>query len=90
MRTTIEEQVNDWVEAIARLYASEVADVDARTANEAAANLWSGFGYQDAPPEVLRMFSEAIAVGYAAALRDVRDGRLDEEIRGWRPELAER
>lgn len=49
-------------------------------AQEAAANLWSGFGYQDAPGDVLRMFAQAIEIGYLTALRDVRNGDLDDHL----------
>ncbi|MEU7802571.1 hypothetical protein AB0B10_25255 [Micromonospora arborensis] len=52
------------------------------------ANLWSGYGYQDAPTEVLRMLVNANEIGYMAALNDVRDGDLDNEILMWWPELA--
>ncbi len=62
---------------------------DERAAEEATANLLSGFGYQDAPMHVLQMFSHAIEIGYATALRHVRDGHFDDDIRQWRPDLAE-
>ncbi|WP_281373455.1 hypothetical protein [Streptomyces physcomitrii] len=39
--------------------------------------------------EVLEAFSRAIEIGYAAALQDVRRGRLDTEIQEWRPDLFE-
>jgi hypothetical protein len=85
-----EYEVNDWAEAIASLHASTAHDPgDARRAYDAVANLWSGYGYQDAPTEVLRMLVNAIEIGYMAALNDVRDGDLDDEIRMWRPDLAE-
>jgi hypothetical protein len=85
-----EEEVADWIQAIAALYAYAARDSeDANAAADAAANLWSGFGYQDAPARVLEMFVQAIEVGYASALRDVREGNFDDEIRMWRPELAE-
>ena len=84
-----EEDVGGWVEAIADLHASTAREPgDMRAAEEAAANLWSGYGYQDAPTEVLRMFVQAIEIGYMAALHDVRDGGFDNDIRAWRPELA--
>lgn len=85
-----EYDVNDWTEAIANLHASTARDPgDERRAYDAVANLWSGYGYQDAPTEVLRMLVNAIEIGYMAALGDVRDGDLDDEIRMWRPDLAE-
>jgi hypothetical protein len=85
-----EDDVTNWAEAIANLHAHTAHDPgDARTAYEAMANLWSGYGYQDAPTEVLQMLIEATEVGYMAALNDLRDGNLDDEIRMWRPELAQ-
>lgn len=84
-----EEEVGGWVEAIADLHASTAREPgDMRAAEEAAANLWSGYGYQNAPAEVLRMLVQAIEIGYMAALHDVRDGSFDTDIRAWRPELA--
>jgi hypothetical protein len=72
-----EDQVDDWVSAVHQLYENTVTNAtDVRTAEEAAANLWSGFGYLDAPTHVLRMMALATATGYGAAIRDVRDGRL--------------
>lgn len=85
-----EYDVTGWSEAIANLHATTAHDPgDARTAYEAVANLWSEYGYQDAPTEVLRMLVNAIEIGYMAALNDVRDGDLDDEIRMWRPQLAQ-
>lgn len=75
-----EEDVSRWVEAIADLHASTARDPgDTRTAEEAVANLWSGYGYRDAPIAVLRMFVQAIEIGYMAALHDARDGGFDDE-----------
>jgi hypothetical protein len=84
-----EYDVDSWAEAIANLHASTAHDPgDARAAYNAVANLWSEYGYQDAPTEVLRMLVNAIEIGYMAALNDIRDGDLDDEIRMWRPELT--
>lgn len=52
---------------------------DERKATEAAANLWFGFGYLDAPTDVLRLFVQAIKVGYMTALSDVRNRRVSVE-----------
>jgi hypothetical protein len=62
---------------------------DERRAYEAMANVWSAYGYQDAPIEVLRMLVNATEIGYMATLNDVRKGDLDDEIVMWRPDLAE-
>jgi hypothetical protein len=72
--------VDEWVEMIARLHDNTATDPgDEREAERAAAMLWSGFGYLDAPTDVLRMFVQAIEVGYMAALGDVRDGKITTE-----------
>jgi hypothetical protein len=66
---------------IARLHDTVATDPgDEREAAQAAANLWSGFGYLDAPTDVLRMFAQVIEVGYMTALNDVRDGNINVEL----------
>lgn len=80
-----------WSEAVANLHANTAHDPgDERRAYEAMANVWSEYGYQDAPIEVLRMLVNATEVGYMAALNDLRRGDLDDEIMMWRPDLAEK
>ena len=54
------------------------------------ANRRSGYGYQDASTEVIRILVHTTEADYMAALNDVRDGDLDDDIRTWRPDLAER
>lgn len=86
-----EHAATGWAEAIANLHAGTArTPADARRAHEAVANLWSAYGYQDAPTQVVEMLVTAIEIGYAAALNDVRAGDLDDEIVEWRPDLAER
>jgi hypothetical protein len=73
--------VDEWVELIAQLHNNVATDPgDEREAARAAANLWSGFGCLDAPTDVLRMFVQAIEVGYMTALSDVRDGNLNVKL----------
>lgn len=82
--------VDGWADAVASLHATVARDrSDERAASEAMANLWSAFGYQDAPADVLRMLVAATEIGYMTALRDVRDGDFDAEILGWRPDLGD-
>ena len=85
------EEVDGWIEAVNNLYSYvESGPSDARTAAEAMANVWSGFGYLDPTEDVLRMLITATEAGYMAALKDLRDGDLDDEIREWRlDELSE-
>jgi hypothetical protein len=86
----LREAIDDWVRAVSELHASVVPDGRyARAAAEAAAILWSGSGYQDAPPRVQQMLVQAIEVGYLTALQNVRDGDFDGDIRMWRPDLPE-
>lgn len=85
-----EYEVSQWAEAVVNLHTGTAHDKgDERRAYEAMANVWSAYGYQDAPIEVLRMLATATEIGYLAALNDLRDGDLDDEIRTWRPDLAE-
>jgi hypothetical protein len=73
--------VDESVEMIARLHDTVATNPgDEREAAQAAASLWSGFGYLDAPTDVLRMFVQAIEVGYVTALNDVRDGNINVEL----------
>lgn len=82
--------VDQWSEAIANLHANTEHDPgDGRQAYEAIANVWSAYGYQDAPTEVIKMLVNACEIAYMAALDDLRDGDLDAQIQMWRPDLAE-
>nr|WP_152332191.1 hypothetical protein [Micromonospora purpureochromogenes] len=84
------DDVTGWSEAVANLHTNTAHDPgDERRAYEAMANVWSEYGYQDAPTEVLRMLVNATEVGYMAALNDLRRGDLDDEITTWRPDLTE-
>jgi hypothetical protein len=66
---------------IAQLHNTVAIDPgDEREAAQAAANLWSGFGDLDTPTDVLRMFVQAIEVGYMTALSNVRDGNVNVEL----------
>lgn len=85
-----EYDVDQWSEAIANLHANTEHDPgDGRQAYEAIANVWSAYGYQDAPTQVIKMLVNACEIGYMAALNDLRDGDLDAQIQMWRPDLAE-
>ncbi|MFC4948289.1 hypothetical protein [Pseudonocardia sp. GCM10023141] len=81
------EVINGWIEAVAVLHEQTVRSEDAQEASTAAASAWSGSGYLDAPAEVMEMLTQAVEIGYATALDDLRSGRLDDAIREWRPEL---
>ncbi|WP_329244391.1 hypothetical protein OG417_47720 [Actinoallomurus sp. NBC_01490] len=79
------DDISGWIRATASLHKSTVSDEFARDAGRAAETLVDGSGLRDAPAEVMRMFTRLIEVGYAQALRDVRDGEYDDGI-GERPE----
>lgn len=70
----------------------EVADSGGyeRQADHAAGMLLSGARCRLWPRgEILEMVDRANQVGYRAALKDIRNGTLDDEILQWRPDLAE-
>lgn len=74
-----EAQIESGTRAMAMLWRNHVdGSGHERPAGEAAANLMSESGLLDAPSEVLRMLTDAIEVGYAAALTEVRDGLHDD------------
>jgi hypothetical protein len=83
-----EDDVRGWVVAVASLHDHAVQDQDACAAADAAAQLWSGLGFRAAPTPVLEMLVQAIDAGYAAALRDLREGSLDDANRAWRTDLT--
>jgi hypothetical protein len=77
-------QLSAWADRIRELHEYLTRDgTDADISATAAANLWEDFGYQAGPPELATMIVQAIEGGYAAALRDVRDGDLDDLIEEW-------
>jgi hypothetical protein len=74
-------EADSWAQAIADLRDSVVHDpVDGRIAEQAAARLWSGSGYHGAPAPIAEVLVQAIEIGYASALRDVRNGDV---MAGW-------
>ncbi|WP_143532041.1 hypothetical protein [Saccharothrix sp. ALI-22-I] len=78
MTAVSEDEINNWDQAIVNLHATVATEpADERAAREAAANLWSEFGYRDAPADVVRMLVHAIEIGYITALRDLRNGGGD-------------
>ncbi|MFF5265413.1 hypothetical protein ACFY4C_41575 [Actinomadura viridis] len=88
MSEVSQQQVDEWVKAIETLRENTAArPEDSRKAYEAAANLWSAYGYNDAPEPVIEMLCNAIETGYAQALKDLRDGKLDNEVSNWRSDL---
>lgn len=89
MTDSPKEDLDALMQAVTDLHEATVRDEDSRAAGEAAANLQSASGFLYASREVLDTFARAMEIGYAAALRDVREGRLDGEIRGRRPGLSE-
>ncbi|MCK7623534.1 hypothetical protein MUU72_10585 [Streptomyces sp. RS10V-4] len=89
MTESPKEDLEAVTQAVTDLYESTVRDEDAGAAAAAAANLHSASGFLHADKEVLDVFDRAIEIGYAAALRDVREGHFDEGIRAWRPGLFE-
>jgi hypothetical protein len=84
-----EDEIDDLVRAVADLYGRAVQDPGDSRRVRAIARLWAGFGSGDAPAKVLQAMLQSIEIGYATALRDVREGAFDDDVRLWRPELFE-
>jgi hypothetical protein len=91
MTSTSQEEIGTAAQAITDLHLATVPDAHARAAGHAAANLCSGAGadLSYAPPRLQQLITEAIEVGYATALHDVRNGNFDEDLQEWRPALFE-
>ncbi|MCX4675587.1 hypothetical protein OG413_09740 [Streptomyces sp. NBC_01433] len=89
MASPSQEEIGSAVRAVSDLHMATVHDEHARATDHAAANLCSDAGLSVAPPWLHQLINEAIQIGYAAALRDVRDGDFDDDIREWRPYLSE-
>lgn len=73
-----QDELGSWVDAITRLHTEVSAGrAEERAVDHAVANLWSGFGFPTSPPTVVDLVIKAVETGYLAALRDIRDGKLD-------------
>jgi hypothetical protein len=91
MTSSLQEEIKNAAKAVSDMHVATVPGEHARAAGHAAANLYSGAGHRllYASPELRQLITEAIEVGYAAALQDVRNGDLDSNILEWRPTLFE-
>ena len=89
--TPTKEEIDGWFDAVDGIWGSaEDEPGDMRLAGEAMANVWSGSGYQPSPTEAWHMLERATEIGYLIALRDLREGDLDDIIRSSRlDDLAE-
>ncbi|MFJ9188288.1 MULTISPECIES: hypothetical protein [unclassified Streptomyces] len=88
MTSPSQEEIGSVVRVVSDLHMATVHDEHARAADHAAASLCSGAGLSVAPPGLHQLVNEAIQIGYATALNDVRDGDFDDDIREWRPDLS--
>ena len=91
MTSTSQEEIENVAQVITDLHIATVPGEHARAASHAAANLCSAAGADllYAPTRLQQLITEAIEVGYATALRDVRNGDFDGDIQAWRPDLFE-
>ncbi|MBA2948503.1 hypothetical protein [Streptomyces himalayensis] len=87
MTSPSQDEIESAVRSVGDLHISTVPAEHSRAAGHAAANLCSGAGLLAASTELQQMITQAIEIGYAAALRDVRDGDFDGDIQEWRPDL---
>ncbi|MFZ3558473.1 hypothetical protein [Streptomyces sp. BH055] len=86
-----QEEFEGAAQAISILHEETVSSSFARRAENAAADLCSGAGPEllHIPTELHQLIDQALEIGYAAALKDVRAGKFDGDIPQWRPELVE-
>ncbi|MFF9320235.1 hypothetical protein ACF1D3_12930, partial [Streptomyces sp. NPDC014728] len=86
-----QEAIRNAAQAIWDMHVANVPSQHAGAAQHAAASLFSGAGHQllYVPTELQQLITQAIEVGYATALHDVRDGGFEGEIPEWRPSLFE-
>lgn len=84
-------ELDECTRIIDAMWAMDVANSGhERQADHAAGMLLSGSTLQAvAPGKILELVDRAIQVGYMAALKDVQNGTLDDDILQWRPDLAE-
>ncbi|PNE36271.1 hypothetical protein AOB60_39875 [Streptomyces noursei] len=89
MTSSPQEEIKNAAQVISDMHVATVPSEHARAAGHAAANLCSGAGHRllYAPPELQQLITQAIEIGYATALQDVRDGDFDGDIQEWRPGL---
>jgi hypothetical protein len=82
MTAPSQEEIKNVAQAIAALHIATVQDPDVSRAGEATANLCSSAGAAllYAPPGLQQLITNAIEIGYAAALQDVRDGTLGGDL----------
>ncbi len=91
MTSSPQEAITNAAQAISDMHIATVPGEHAHAAGHAAANLCSGAGHRllYLPTELQQLVTEAIEIGYVTALKDVRDGDFDGDIRQWRPHLLE-
>ncbi|CAM5632661.1 hypothetical protein GCM10010329_22580 [Streptomyces spiroverticillatus] len=89
MTSSPQEEIKNAAQAISDMHAATVPGEHAQAAGHAAANLCPGAGHQllYLSPELHQLIDEAIEIGYATALQDVRSGKFDGDIRDWLPDL---
>ncbi|MBO3750709.1 hypothetical protein J5X84_31920 [Streptosporangiaceae bacterium NEAU-GS5] len=89
MAVIAQQQIDDLALAVAGLYGRAVADPADANMVDAVARLWEQFDYKETPLAILQIFLHALEIGYATAVQDVRAGVFDDDIKLWRPRLAE-
>ncbi|KIE23734.1 hypothetical protein LK08_28555 [Streptomyces sp. MUSC 125] len=91
MTSSPQEAIKNAAQAISDMHIATVPGEHARAAGHAAANLCSGSGHRllYVSAELQQLITQAIEIGYATALQDVRDGDFDGNIQEWRPGLFE-
>lgn len=86
MSAASEEQINEWINGVSNVHSTLAVNMsDELAARDAVAIVWSGNGFRETPDDVQRMFTQLVEIGYLTALRHVREGIFDAELRAVRP-----
>lgn len=77
MTSPSQAEIENTAQVISNSHITAVPGEHARAAGDAAASLCSGAALRVAPTDLEQLIAEAMQIGYAAALWDVRDGDFD-------------
>lgn len=85
MSAASEQDILNWRRGVDSMHSYVGGDTfDLQSARDQVQMLWSGNGFRETQDDVQQLFVQLVEIGYMAALRDVREGRYDDQVRSWR------